>query len=429
MIYWAPFLHFYQPPTQQHAVLKKIGNESYRPLFKMLSEHPNSKLTINICAVLTEALSEHGASDILADIKRLAAKGQIEFVDSAAYHAILPLIPKEEMARQVELNNRINSKFFEDTYKIRGFFPPEMCYSSEVGSFLSSIGYEWVILSGIACSQSWPLDEIYNASFPKSTLSVFYRDDIISNRISFRAVDSATFLQDLAGLARGRKDIYVITAMDAETFGHHIKNWEKIFLGQAFDLVSQSKRSAGLVHKRRISKEDKELQAQEKPQFCVVTISELLKKFPKRLAKPPKPSSWSTTKDEITNKIYYPLWKHPKNRIHSLQWEHLNMVFDLTAEAFNIKDNNQETARYYSICREILDKALHSCQFWWANKGRMWDINMVNKGLMLQEEAILNAQKAIAVSEIGEEVETEFYHKVAAARDVANKIRDQLLST
>ncbi len=428
MIYWAPFLHFYQPPTQQHAVLKKISNESYRPLFKMLAEHSNAKLTINMCAVLTEALSDHGASDILASIKHLAGKGQIEFVDSAAYHAILPLIPKEEMARQIELNNKINSKYFEDTYKVRGFFPPEMCYSSEVGHFLSTLGYEWVLLSGIACAQSWPLDEINEIAFPKSTLTLFFRDDVISNRVSFRAVDSATFLQDLASLGNGRKDIYVITAMDAETFGHHIKNWEKIFLGSAFDLIAQAKKAAGLRHGKKGPKEEKNIRAQAPEQFEIVTISELLKKFPKKHSKSPRLSSWSSSKEDIAEKIYYPLWKHPKNRIHNLQWEHLSMVFDFVGEAFHVKDDNQETARFYNESRQILDKALHSCQFWWANKGRMWDINLVNRGLILQEEAIFNAQKAITLSEASEEIERDFYHKVAAARYIADKIRDELIS-
>ena len=108
MIYWAPFLHFYQPPTQFHAILKKVCNESYRPLLKMLLEYPNAKLTINICGVLTEMLNDHGATDILTNIKKLAQNRQIEFVDCAKYHTILPLIPKKEMRRQIELNNKTN---------------------------------------------------------------------------------------------------------------------------------------------------------------------------------------------------------------------------------------------------------------------------------------------------------------------------------
>ena len=36
MVYWAPILHLYQPPTQFPAVLKRICDESYRPLIALL---------------------------------------------------------------------------------------------------------------------------------------------------------------------------------------------------------------------------------------------------------------------------------------------------------------------------------------------------------------------------------------------------------
>ena len=38
MIIWAPVFHVYQPPTQFPAVLKRICDESYRPLVDLLGE-------------------------------------------------------------------------------------------------------------------------------------------------------------------------------------------------------------------------------------------------------------------------------------------------------------------------------------------------------------------------------------------------------
>jgi len=71
--------------------------------------------------------------------------------------------------------------------------------------------------------------------------------------------------------------------------------------------------------------------------------------------------------------------------------------------------------------------ALHSCQFWWANRGRLWSENLINKGLILQEEAILNAYLAVANSGCKDSEKKKCYRKVIAARYVAGKIRDEVL--
>lgn len=406
MIYWAPFLHFYQPPTQSQSVLDKICKESYRPLLKVIKNHPKSKITVNICGVLTEMLDEHNGKDIIADFNKLAAKGQVEFVESAKYHAILPLINRSEAKRQIELNKETNSFFFKDNYKPRGFFPPEMCYSAAVGKLIKELGYDWVLLSGVACPNEWPLDIVYKTKTEASDLITFFRDDILSNKISFKSVDSLSFIFSMMELVRGKKnikDIYVITAMDAETFGHHIKGWEKQFLAKAFDIIAKKK--------SHIVK--------------LVTISELSDKFPVYDSKPPFSSSWSSTKEEINAKNYYPLWKAPGNKIHTLQWEHLNIALKLVTLASKIK-NSEQSKQFYDTARANLDKAMHSCQFWWANKGRMWEINLINKGLILQEEALINAYKAITVSGCLEKTKDKSYLQVLAAREIANKIRDEL---
>jgi hypothetical protein len=160
-----------------------------------------------------------------------------------------------------------------------------------------------------------------------------------------------------------------------------------------------------------------------------VTVSELLEKFPVKKTKQPKPSSWSTTKDDIARKNYYPLWKGVDNRLHELLWEHVYLCFDLVEQALNLKDNTEEGSRFAIIARGLLDRAIHSCQFWWANKNRgTWDINLINKGLMLQEEVVLNSYKAISISSASNRTKKDFYHKVTAARDISNKIRDLLLA-
>jgi len=436
MIYWAPFLHFYQPSIQYHHILRKVCNECYRPLLKMLLDHPGAKVTINMCGILTEQLNDHGMGDVIDNIKELAANNQLEFVDSAKHHPILPLIPQKEVHRQIKLNQGANRYFFGEGYKPKGFFPPEMCYSASLARTLKDMGYDWVLVGGVACQDRWPIDFISQIPHASSAIKVFYRDDILSNKISFHNLDSVGFVQELIKIAKDNedKDIYIITAMDAETFGHHIHNWERIFLAQLYetiDTIETIHHHYDKVKKKDLVDFQKKIfsDLKEMPHIKAVTISELLSKFPAQDTKLPKPSSWSTTKEDIAAKNYYPLWKDIGNKIHELQWEHLNICFELVNHAVSRKDANKESKRYAAIARWSLDHAVHSCQFWWANKDRgTWDINLIHKGLLLQEEVLLNADKAINVSSIDKLKKKSFYHEVAAARDIANKIRDLLIA-
>jgi len=428
MIYWAPFLHFYQPPTQFHAILQKICNESYRPLLKIFTEQPKAKITVNICGVLTEMLNDHGARDIIDGLKQLALSEKLEFVESAKYHAILPLMPPDEIHRQINLNHKTNEFFFKEAYEVRGFFPPEMCYSNQLASSLSTMEYEWMLLGGVACPQAWPLELIYKAPLGKKGINIFYRDDILSNKISFQDIDSKGFIADLTALAKDKKDIYVITAMDAETFGHHIHNWEKVFLEDVYStLESQQPAYTNIKQKTDLAQQHKNIiDTGTNGQIEVVTISELLEHFPVKSSKNPFASSWSTTKEDIEKKNYYPLWKNEANPIHNLQWEHLNLCLELVNASKSVA-KDKESIHFAEIARALLDRAVYSCQFWWANKGRTWDINLVNKGLILQEEVLFNAYKAVISSSCREDFKKRTYRSLIATRDIANKIRDLLL--
>ena len=59
-VYFAFLLHIYQPPVQIAPVVKKIVNESYRPLINALRDNPHAKISLNINATLTEQLDDYG---------------------------------------------------------------------------------------------------------------------------------------------------------------------------------------------------------------------------------------------------------------------------------------------------------------------------------------------------------------------------------
>jgi len=430
MIYWAQLLHFYQPPTQVPSVLKKICNESYDPLLHVLEEYPNARITVNFNGVLTDMLMDCGHEDIIEGFRNLAEMGQIEFTGTGKYHPILPLIPREEVKRQIDLNAQTNRHFFGRSYAPQGFFPPEMCYGQDILQPIIKSRYRWIILSGIACPAEWPVDIIYRAECDGQEIAFFFRDDVLSNRVSFRGVEARDFIAHLEEWQGTKENIYVVTAMDAETYGHHIQGWERTFLARVYEELGQSagpleelKQAAALAgqHVSLLTNGEAVTKIQ------MVTISQLLDLFPLGQAIEPRPSSWSTTADDIKGGNYYPLWRDKNSEVHQLQWEHLGICIELVNKALQSADN-EESRHSAAIARGLLDRAEHSCQMWWASNRPMWDINLIHMGLLDQWRTVVNAYRAISKSGASEETKQEYYRRAVAARDIRNRLEDRLFA-
>jgi alpha-amylase/alpha-mannosidase (GH57 family) len=406
MIYWAPFFHLYQPPTQLSFVLKQVHQESYLPLVRMLLERPYAKATINIQGVLSELLWEHNLTDVLEGLHKLVERRQVELTGSGKYHPILPLLPRDEVRRQIELNAEANRRYLGVPPPPRGFFPPEMCYSRDIVRPILESGHRWLLMSGVGCPLEFPTAEVHYLTDGPRRLSVFFRDDIISNKISFKDLDGPGFVEWLFSRAIGRdhQPTYVITAMDGETFGHHIKGWVEAFLAYVYDRI-HGQELGGRIR--------------------VATISELQGMFPVGCLIEPRASSWSSTSHDLARGVPFPLWKSPENSLHQWQWQHLELCLQQVslAQRAAVHEASLPHAR---LSRELLDAALHSCQFWWASGGGRWEVNLVHRGLALQEAALMNATRAIAMGHDSESMKREASHRFLAAQGIRSKITEAL---
>lgn len=384
--YWAPILHLYQPPTQEPEVLRKINRECYQPLFKMIKSQKNAKFSLNINGVLIDLLKEYGMGGTIDLLQEIYRSGKVEILGTAKFHPILPLIPKKEVRRQIHLNEQVNREIFVENWVKKGFFCPEMAVSPDIIDIIQEFGYKWTILSGIACPNSWPYDKVYTSP---NGLQLFFRDDILSNNISFKKIGAKEFVRQINTMflpednneekekhdkPSNNPDKYIITAMDGETFGHHINDYEEEFLGKALTLISK----------------EKDIESE--------LISQLDSKFP--LAQEsivPKKSSWSTSADDLDKNVPYPLWKHPDNRIHVFYWKimkSLNKLMDIADELKN--SEIWDIKNHYQTARWFYDRALHSCPLWWANPlNGTWSPNLIYKGIELIMKAALNAQLAL----------------------------------
>lgn len=346
-MYWVNFLHIYQPPTQTKEILQKVTNESYRKIIEGLVANPNAKLTLNINAVLTEMLVANGFADVVENIKILLDRGQIELTASAKFHPLLPMLPKEEIIRQIRLNDETNSKYFGPSYKPQGFFPPEMGYSPVLGKIISELGYKWVILDELACP-TLPLDptKLYKNS---QGLYFFFRERGPSFKILSAQIGTAeSLVREFDD--RLRNNEYMLTAMDGETFGHHRLGLEQLLL-----------------------------EIYQSPKIPTLKISDLFPLFPVTVPVTPRSSTWALMPKDIARDIPFARWDNPENPIHQKQWELTRMAIGLVA--------NEDETRH-----QLLDFALHSDQYWWASAKPWWSLEMIERGAFELLYAIRNFQ-------------------------------------
>jgi alpha-amylase/alpha-mannosidase (GH57 family) len=341
---WANFLHIYQPPTQKEYWVKRVADESYRKIFRGLLDAPSAKITMNANGVLLELLDKYGCRDVIDSMRELLARGQLELTGSAKYHAMLPFLPEDEVVRQIKLNEETQRFYFGDLFKPQGFFPPEMAFDPKLAPIIASCGYRWVIVDELSFPHGQKLchDTLYtDASEPR--LNLFFRERRMSWVILSGQIGTGNLLVQTLG-DRLARDEYLLTAMDGETFGHHRPGLDLLL----FEIYKST-------------------------ELETVCISELFGKFTKTEAVAPVASTWALMEKDLERNAPFSRWRDPSNEIHTMQWE-------LTDLAVKTAHDADHAAADYPKARAMLDRALHSDQYWWASARPWWSMEMIERG-------------------------------------------------
>ncbi|MCK5786515.1 MAG: hypothetical protein KAH54_08145 [Candidatus Sabulitectum sp.] len=341
-------LHFYQPPSQDPEIVKRIDRECYRPLFQLLLD-TGTEVTVNMNYSLTEQLGEY-APETLAIVSQLST---CNFTASGAYHPILPLIPAGEVERQIVLNRRGNSELIGKVFAPEGVFPPEMALDMDTVKLLGSMGYKWTVTDDVPWVYHNPVVP-YNWIPSVHGTGVFLRSNFWSNLISFHGGSGSKLadrmVKDLQSWS-GDGDSYIVIAMDGETFGHHRS-------GAIDSFLMPFVRQIDLQKNVRIS-----------------SLDRILTKFPLKESTVSS-GSWSTTAGDMDSGDPFPLWSSPGNRDHRSYWELLNFVL------YHCRKSSP------SGVADPVDKMLYSCPLWWASTGRE-SYSQVRRGILMIIEAAL----------------------------------------
>jgi len=321
-IIWVNFLHFYQPPTALNEIVIEATDKSYKRIIRALKCNPKINFTLNITGCLLEKLADLGYSNLINDLKNLVSSGQIELTGSAAWHPLLALLPKQEIVRQIKINQKILQKYFGAKLKLKGFFIPEAAYGVKVAKIVKKLNYRWIMLDEISADiKSNQLD-----------FSNLYIDKNSGLKILFRQrQDSKKYPpQTIFKLIEELKEKMVITATDAELYGLRHQDFsgtfEKLLKRPEIKTLTASEYLAGLSQSKKIT-----LRA----------------------------SSWESTEKELKNNLPYFLWHNKKNKIQTMLWQLANLAISTV--------NKYPEDQNYSWARQHLDNGLASCTFWWAS--------------------------------------------------------------
>lgn len=359
---WINILHLYQPPTIEKETLKVVVAESYQPLVKLLKNNPGFKISLNINSCLSYLLYEFGYQKLLEDLSYLINKGQVELLDTAAYHPILPLLTDKEINKQIKINWEMNQGLLKIKKKPQGFWLPECAYSRRTAEIIKNNGYKWIVLDEIS----------YQGGFNKVNYNKKYKIKDLDLTVIFRNRQlSRSYVPDtlIDLINKNALPDIIITATDGEIYGHrHIDfkhNLEKII---------------------------------KHPKITTKTVSEFLKDLKEEEFCEPIASNWDSEIAELKKNKPYFIWYNKKNKIHMRLWKLARLAYELVEKHEGKED--------YWWARLHLEKGMSSCTFWWASDkdfrlfgSPAWKPDEVEKGANELIRAIrsLNIDKKIKI--------------------------------
>src|SRR3989344_216114 len=325
---WALILHFYQPPSQSLTLTELILRSSYLPFLDLLLTHPEIQMTLNISASLLLQLEQIKDHDFFEKIKALGNRGQIEFLNSAIFHPILPLTPLPVITRQIKENAEIVEKFCHSK-PVPGFFPPELAVDEKVLRLISK-QMDFTII-----------DESSLTELIRGYPTVLHADKLITfinSQISVPKERGANLKSPL------------VSVSDAEVFGHHYSESTNLLRG-LFE-------SGGF----RFIK--------------ATTALENLKSQVSSLKSSLVASSWQTAREDIKAGVPFIFWNNPLNPLQKKYHRLAQMAYKF------LKKCSQEESSSHTIhsAEHYFDQGISSCHTYWLSNSPWWHPDLAELG-------------------------------------------------
>ncbi|MGC4030528.1 MAG: polysaccharide deacetylase family protein [Tepidisphaeraceae bacterium] len=132
-------------------LLRTIADRCYLPANKILLELINEfrgEFCVSFCisGILLEQFKAH-TPEVIDSFKKLAATGQVEFLNETYYHSLAFLYSREEFRQQVVMHRDLVRDLFGQTSRV--LRNTELIYSNELSLLAADMGYSGVLCEGV----------------------------------------------------------------------------------------------------------------------------------------------------------------------------------------------------------------------------------------------------------------------------------------
>lgn len=347
MITWSPILHFYQPINSDAKTVQQVLYSCYLPVLDLFLNNPQAKATLHISGSLSLVLEQLRIGAFFEKVKELQQRDQIELIHSPVYHPIVPLIPQDAVARQINQSKDILEYFYRTSGQNVLFLPELAADSNTITQFGKD--FEYIIVDRTSIDTDYvdnPFSEQQKVSSTETNL-------IVSNRMMtaiFRAYPNWINQNALIDYiyTHNSKELPVINANDVEVFGHHYE--ERIHILRE------------LMHH---------------PEITIQKLSDTAKNLTVHQTDTIIPSSWQTFPTEQAENNPYPMWLAPHNPLQQAYYALQHKAFTALS---SIPKPQDDKGLIYSSAEKHFDIGTASCHSYWLSNKPWWHPELAEAG-------------------------------------------------
>src|SRR3990170_3484416 len=133
-------VHNHQPIGNFDKVISEACDKAYKPFLDILNKYPALKVSIHFSGCLLEWI-EINKPDMIAQIKHLVDRNQIELMGGGFYEPIMVMLPERDRIGQIKKYTEYLQKYFE--CKIRGMWVPERVWEQNLTKTFAEAGMEY----------------------------------------------------------------------------------------------------------------------------------------------------------------------------------------------------------------------------------------------------------------------------------------------
>lgn len=168
-------------------IFKKVANKSYRPMLDLLEKnmqkYPDFKVSFSITGTWLEQ-AEKWAPELIAQIRRMVSRGQVEIVGETYYHSLAYFYNLSEFADQVTMHSQAIQRLFGTTPKV--FRNTELAYNDSLAKWADEKGYKGILAEGWDKVLGWRSPNYVYCPAGCDNIKLLLKNYRLSDDIAFR---------------------------------------------------------------------------------------------------------------------------------------------------------------------------------------------------------------------------------------------------